>query len=115
MHFSFIRNPVIFYCSAIFTTIGLVMIGDNVRIRFVEWCGKYSLIIMFCQIIQEYMCKIFNKLYYVNLSSQISTKYFFTFSTLILSMILSMAFVHCVMRYSVLGLLISPRRKNKDV
>ena len=63
LHFSFIWNPILFYSSACLIVIGLLVMGTMVRIRWIEYLGKISMIVMACQIIQELLCRFVNKYY----------------------------------------------------
>lgn len=62
LHFSFIFNPLLFYSSSICTVLGIMIIGTKVNVRIINHLGRYSLIVMACQLVQQYTCRIVNKL-----------------------------------------------------
>ena len=111
LHFSFIRNPVLFFLSAIATTMGLVAIGSKVRRTVLSWLGQNSLYIMFCQIIQDYWCRGVNKI--IDMRSQnIVVQYGIAFISLAAILLLSVAVTQFMIKFDVLH--IGIRREKHD-
>lgn len=61
LHFAFIRNPILFYVSAISTTFALLIIGRKIHPPFITWCGKESLLLILAQTGIAYTCLVIAK------------------------------------------------------
>lgn len=113
LHFSFIRNPFLFYSSAVCTTAGLILIGQMSNVKIINWLGKNSLIIMFCQIIQKYWCTVLNKLFQINICKNSGVRYLATFISLVAILLISSIVVWVINKNKIFNILIKPRGEAK--
>ena len=111
LHFAFIRNPVLFYISAISTTYALLIIGKSFYPACIVWCGRESLLLILAQSGMYYICVIITKIvdtadlpYFVTLSIAVTV--------LIVQLIISY-FVIRIIRSTFLKILIVPPKKKE--
>lgn len=61
LHFAFIRNPILFYISAVSTTYALLIIGKKFFPACIVWCGRESLLLMLAQTGMVDICIVIKK------------------------------------------------------
>ncbi len=82
LHFAKIRNPVFFYSSAVFTVAGLMLIGKHIRIKWINYLGINSIVVMFCQLVQHFACSVVNEKVFKVYQLPEWTAYFASFITM---------------------------------
>lgn len=113
LHFSIIRNPLLFYVSAICTTCGLMILGTRVKSHLINYLGKSSLIIMFCQIVQQYTCLVVNKILLNGNESSIFMEWILSIITVLFVLAVGYFVSIAINNNRILHLLISPRDRVK--
>ena len=111
LHFAFIRNPILFYISAISTTWALLIIGERFNSACIVWCGRESLLLIFAQSGMYYICAIITK--FVNTTE---LPYFATLSLAVFVLIISLIVSYFVIRLihsTFLRILIIPPKKEE--
>ena len=111
LHFAFIRNPILFYISAVSTTCALLIVGKRFCPTCIVWCGRESLLLILAQSGIYYICVIITKL--INIA-ELPYAAVLTLSIIILivSLIISY-FVIKLIHSTFLEILITPPKRKK--
>ena len=109
-HFASIRNPVLFYISAVSTTCALLIIGKKFCPACIVWCGKESLLLILAQTGMYYICAIITK--FVNTAElpYLVTLLFAVF-VLIISLIIAYFVIRLIHSTFLRILIIPPKKK----
>ena len=113
LHFSIIRNPLLFYISAISTTCGLMVLGTKVNNMIINYLGRNSLIIMFCQLVQQYICQFVNKILKLENECKLGLTGVVSFATIIFVLFVGYIVSKEINKNSVLHLLVAPKNRKK--
>ena len=110
LHFSFIYNPVLFYMSSISTTIGLMLLGTKISVKWINYLGRNSLIVMAGQLIQAYICRAVNIYVLEPLGNEAGACAIASLFTVIFVLICSSIAAWAIHKNTHLNLLITPPR-----
>lgn len=114
LHFSFIYNPVLFYMSSISTTAGLMLLGTKISVKWINYLGRNSLIVMAGQLIQAYMCRAVNELVLEPLGNEAKACAMASLFTVIFVLICSSIAAWAIYKNKYLNLLITPPRRRRE-
>ena len=112
LHFAFIRNPILFYVSAVSTTGALLLIGKMFHPACILWCGRESLLLILAQTGMNWVC-VFIKKFVHTMELPYEANLAISLVVLITSLAISY-FVIKLIRSSFLKILIIPPKRRKD-